>query len=106
MCLLFLTAKGQVADGGTFRPLYWYVGDNTSTSRNGEITCMEENLAGDRLYAGKVTEANLVDPPLTGHNTDVTAFIGLKRAGVHAFDDPKAWQWAVYFENGDGTPTG
>ena len=93
MCLLLLTAKGQVVDGGTFKPLYLYAGDNTSTTRDGEITCMEENAAGDRLYGGKVKEASVVSPPLGG----VSAFIGLKKAGVHAFDDPTAWQWAVYY---------
>ena len=91
--LLLLTSKGQVIDGGKVKPLYWYVGDNTSTSRDGEITCMEENLAGDRLYGGKLTEASVASPNLTG----VSAFIGLKKAGVHAFDDPTAWQWAVYY---------
>jgi len=105
--LLLLTSKGQVIDGGKVKPLYWYVGDNTSTSRDGEITCMEENAAGDRLYAGKVTEASLVDPPLTGFGSNkATAFLGLKKAGVHAFDDPQAWQWAVYFENGLGDDRG
>jgi len=93
MCLLFLTAKGQVADGGTIKPLYFYVGDNTSTTRDGEITCMEENADGDRLYGGKLTEASVASPNLTR----VSAFIGLKKAGVHAFDDPTAWQWAVYY---------
>ena len=93
MCLLFLTAKAQVADGGTIRPLYFNVGDNTSTTRDGEITCMEENADGDRLYGGKLTEASVASPPLAS----VSAFIGLKKAGVHAFDDPTAWQWAVYY---------
>ena len=96
-----------MADGSGFKPMYWYVGDATSTTRNGEILCMDENTDGDRIYGGMLSEVNLVSPPLTGALTnDWTAFIGLKKAGVHAFDDPKAWAWAVYFENGVGAVAG
>ena len=108
MYLLILITQGQVADGSGFKPMYWYVGDESSTTRNGGIHCMDENTNGDRIYGGMLSDINLVSPPLTGALSDdrKTAFFGLKKAGIHAFDDPQAWAWAVYIENGVGNVFG